>query len=994
MPFNYWIPNRVKLLQDIEQEEKKLQELQQPPWSWLSSLGQRYWQMIGGVQKAIEAPEEYYFKPMAQEALFPTFKPPEYEQYVEERKGEMAGALGVEPEMIERLKIGGLAQGIPWYAGMTMGKGEPTPALPGGELREIYEKPETFPKYVRGATELGMALPYYMLGWRAFGATGAGKVADAALNRAFRWLFKVPIAKYTKMKTGFTPQQIESMQQVFKSYEAGMEAGAWQNIFQSNTVRYDVLKRVAQLYPKNPEAALAQFNAFAKTDPEFVRAIQGHIQRQSALKLPGATQAVTSFSRYAETMPVAGGLPRATPSAQLPVVTGMATDSQKVTAHRIAWNKGLINPVTQKVTQGYRRLANRLVGKSSMLKMTQEEADYFIEGLNRLVRTPSGKVRIPTGQALLPKQLADKIPMLKDVGILEKVRPAWRVWSKIGLWEEVWEPVQYAEAMIVGERATFEKTITGIERLIGKDIDSRARVFQALEGELAVTELNVSEAKAYKWFKDYFDKTADELKLPLAKRRQNYVTHIFEKRMEQDLRTSGWLDPEFVGAIDWITPKTVFNPYLRERLGKEIGLVSDPFRAARAYEYRFLRTKYYDPLVKKLRAYRRILPGNAGNYLRDYLARMTNMPLRGDLEYNQTMREFGDVIAKLPGGDKLAQYFKQGNSAGLMAYHYVNMLYFLWLGWRPSSAIRNLSQQVLALAEVGPIHFFKGVVSPTTRVAVKDSLVLKGRQRAYLPGTDTAFADRWSTKMREASMKMFRGADRINVTNSFKAGFHEAESLGLPYEWCVKRGDEVAARTQYVYTKMGGAAWSQTALGRMLSPLTTWPINFLELMNQWIRGKPSQVYLAYEAATGNKVKPRMAWDKARKALIIYLTILGLSYAVEKKTRIKATQYTGWTSFRYLADMLSGELAGLELPGIIAQLAAGAVTQDSRMLKEAWGRLKRFRPNIEKQIERILSGATDWLSLFFYMNPEKEEGKPTLPGGFTPEPFKPEPFKPK
>jgi len=322
MPFNYWVPNRIGLIQDIEQEEKKLQELQQPPWwakaPWsFTPLGP----IMGSIQWAQQAgqqAEEYYFKPMAQEALFPTLKPPEYEQYVEERKGEMAGALGVEPEMIERLKIGGLAQGIPWYAGMTPGKGEPTPALPGGGLREIYEKPETFPKYVRGATELGMALPYYMLGWRAFGATGAGKVADAALNRAFRWLFKVPIAKYTKMKTGFTPQQIESMQQVFKSYEAGMEAGAWQNIFQSNTVRYDVLKRVAQLYPKNPEAALAQFNAFAKTDPEFVRAIQGHIQRQSALKLPGATQAVTSFSRYAETMPVAGGLPRATPSAQLP----------------------------------------------------------------------------------------------------------------------------------------------------------------------------------------------------------------------------------------------------------------------------------------------------------------------------------------------------------------------------------------------------------------------------------------------------------------------------------------------------------------------------------------------------------------------------------------------------------------------------------------------------------------------------------------------------
>jgi len=880
----------------------------------------------------------------------------------------------------------------PIEAARAIGLGTPmglvSPFMPGQPGRQAYEEWEARP-YARGAIETATELPLYMAGGAAVGAIPVKGVPIA------QWEARAISGVMKRLGLTKLPPTIRSLdaqwaklKRAAKAVLRAPTAKARQAAIKNFTKQELILRDVGHRAIAERTIDIKVVNARLAEASELGASVS-HLEPIAYARELSLLQRIMGKVRGRPAVPKGPALPEkpippieAPPPPQPAGVELIAriqpaTDWQKVAAHRIAWNKGLINPTTRAVTQSYRRLAMRLVGVSSMLKMTQEQADYFIEGLRRLVRTPSGRVRIPTGQAMLPKQLADKIPMFKDVGILERVRPAWRVLSKIGLWEEVWEPVQYAEATIGADRIKFEKELSTIERPIGKDVESRARIFQTLENELAVTELNADEAKAYKWFKDYFDKTAIELKLPLAKKRENYVTHIFERQMEKDLRSQKWLDPEFVTALDWILPQRVFNPYLRERLGKEVGLIQDPFKAARAYEYRFLRTKYYDPLVKKIRAYVRLLPGNAQNYLKDYIARITNMPLRGDLEYNRTMREFGDIISKLPKGDKLAQYFKQGNSAGLLAYHYVNMLYFLWLGFRPVSAIRNLSQQVLAVAEVGPIHFFKGAISPTARRAVKDSMVLKSRQRAYLPGIDSAFADRWSTRMREASMKMFRAADRVNVINSFKAGFHEAESLGLPYEWCVKRGDEVAAKTQYIYTKMGGAAWSQTALGRMLTPLTTWPINFLELLNDWVRGTPSEVYKAYEGATGNKVKLRMSWDKRRKSLIIFLSLVILAIIAEKKTRVKATQYTGWTSFRYLADMVGGGLAALDLPGAIAQLAAGAVTGDMAELKRGWGRLKRFRPNIVKQIEKLMSGETDWLTLFFYLNPEEQKKLPKI-----------------
>lgn len=664
-----------------------------------------------------------------------------------------------------------------------------------------------------------------------------------------------------------------------------------------------------------------------------------------------------------------------------PAIEGMATNTQKVEAHRIAYNKLLLDPKTHKVTPAYRRLAKGMTGKTSMLSMTEAEASAFIESLNRLEVKFGRAPKIPTTKALITEKMAEKIPFLKEIGKKEQYRPARQVFTKMGLLEEVWEPAFRAEVEINEALAAFEKGISAIEKTIGRAPESRASIFRALENPELVKDLTPTEAEAHKWFRKYFDKRADDLNLPQAKRRQDYVTHIFEENITRELKETHQIPPEIIKAFDFITPKTAFNPYLKERLGQTVGLKEDPFAAARAYEYRALRSMHYTPLIQKIRIYRRFLPPTADRYLRDYIARITNRPLAGDREWNQTLTEFGEQIEKLPGGKVLGGYLKSGNMAQLMAYQYVNLLYFLWLGFKPTSAIRNLSQNFLTLAEVGPVHFFKGAVSSKARAAVKESLVLRSRRRAYLPGIDSSFADTWMAKTREVSMKMFRGADRINVTSAFKAGYAEAESLGLPHEWCVKRGDEVAGDTQYIYTKLAGAAWSQEPLGRLLSPLTTWPENWTELMTRWFRGKPSQVYKQYEAQTGKTVKAGMSWAQKRKSIMIYLAIIATAYGMQKKTRLKALEYTGWTSIRYMSEIIGGRMPALSLPYAVAQMVAGFALGDNRMLKEGWNRLKPENlMGIVRQLERIMSGARDWLTLFFYLENERKKQPAKPPTG--------------
>ena len=333
------------------------------------------------------------------------------------------------------------------------------------------------------------------------------------------------------------------------------------------------------------------------------------------------------------------------------------------------------------------------------------------------------------------------------------------------------------------------------------------------------------------------------------------------------------------------------------------------------------------------------------------------------------------VIETLPNGKPLARLMTQGNFAGMMSYNFTGILYEMFLGLRPSSAIKNLSQNLLSISEVGALNFVKGKVWKVTsegKDIVSKSLVLRSRKLGFLPGVDETFLAGLASKRRKVTLAMFKWADRENVENAFSAGFQEAKGLGLPDDWAMKRGDEVAGKTQFIYSKFAAAMWSQSVPGRVLGVLTTWPTNWLELMIDFGAGKPSTVYRDYAKATGKKVAPEN-WFARRKQVLRYMMFVVLSMLIEKQTRLRATYYTGWTSLKSLANISKGQFAGLDLPGTTAQLVAGLATGDRKMVKRAWSRIRPDRAIlIVRQLEDIASGKKDWLDLFFLLEPEKKQ----------------------
>lgn len=650
----------------------------------------------------------------------------------------------------------------------------------------------------------------------------------------------------------------------------------------------------------------------------------------------------------------------------------ISTATQRIEAHQVARTKGLIAP-TGKMRQGYRRLAKAVTGKTTTTKMTEDEADLFILSLDRLVTKGGRPAKIPVNAGLITKEFADKIPLLQEIGAKERLRPSLMVFRKMGLEEEVFWSTFEKEALFGEELLTLERNIFNLAKNVSKE--GRRRVFRAIESPDEAIAMTPQEERAIVELRKFFDDWANKLELPMDKRRQNYVTHIFEKAIEGDIVAEKGLDAELIKALDFITPKNIFMPFLEKRLGRTLGLKEDPFLAAMAYGRRALRKYHYEPLIRRIRVYTNYLPPNSTRYLKSYINRITGRPLQIDREMNHTVREFAQAISKLPGGKGLANTLMQGDVAGLAAYNYTSLLYTMWLGYKPTSAIRNLGQHSLIIADVGPKMFAEGIRLRFTaegKAALRESLVLRSRARGYMPGIDASFVGRYSDAVRENALAMFRLADKQNVSDAFLSGYAEAKGLGLPHKIAVKRGDEVAAHTQFLYTRMAGAEWSQSSLGRVMSPLTTWPMNWLELMTRWIGNKPSAVYEVYGVEVGTKVA-QMSWSTRRKSILLYLALVGSAYAVEAKTKVRATEYTGWTSMRYLKDIATGKLPGLAIPGAFAELIYGVLTGDERSLKSGWSKVRPdYSVGIIRILDRIFKGEADWMSLFIYLNPEQSE----------------------
>ena len=583
--------------------------------------------------------------------------------------------------------------------------------------------------------------------------------------------------------------------------------------------------------------------------------------------------------------------------------------------------------------------------------------------------------------------IVENTPFVRDIGAKERVRPARKVFEKMGLYK-LFRGIQEAEVLIGEEKVARAKARNEIIKSVSKNQDRWSLIFREANEAGSQVGLTFEEKRAVNFIRKWADDWAEKKNLPLSKRIKNYIPHLFEQEMKTQLQETGKIPPEIAAMLDEKARSKITDPFLKKRLGA-LGFLEDPFKAMEAYDSVSLRALYYTPFLQNIAGIANDpnTPPVFRRYLSDYSRRMTGEMAKIDRELNNTIQEFAEKLRGLPGGDAFADALSKGNVSGWVSYNMTGVLYTLWLGFKATSAIRNLSQHSLIIAETGLRHFSNGIKLRFTtegKSALSESLVLRSRKTAFVPGIDDSFAARWTDKFRETALFIFRQADKQNVSDAFLAGYSEAKQL-LPdadrQVW-IDRGDEVAADTQYLYTRMNSMSISQSAPGRVFSVLTTWSENWLELMNKWVSRRPSQVYTQYEQATGVKVtKP--PWSQTFKSFAMYMLIVALGKLIKDETRFKAWEYTGVTSLRYLAGVAGGEFPGLTISGAVADFITGFVTDDERMFKSGWNQVKRaFTPGVINQLNNVAQGDKDWLTLLFYLEgldyevrKLKEEWKP-------------------
>ncbi len=666
---------------------------------------------------------------------------------------------------------------------------------------------------------------------------------------------------------------------------------------------------------------------------------------------------------------------------QLPEKTITHTYDQLVQAHRVARNKGLVNKKTGKPTKSYRNLAEIYTGKTSTKDMSRDELDTFITALSGLEGTRGKPPKIPKVSTLVSKEFWDGIPFLKDVGAVDYFRQKPKVLQMLNM-NEFSDDMLRAEVNVLEEKNLFLKELTRMKAGIGKDAVKKERIFDALENPLESHLLDPDEQQVFLYARQFADKWADRLNIPQSARTKNYITHLFDKQMQQDVKEGKTIPLEILKSLEFNYPRKTYMPFLKQRTGKEIGLKKDPFTAMEVYESYALRQKYFTPLLQKLSGYINMFEARgkttSAAYLKDMSKRIAGRPSKEDILINESMGGALKFIGKMPGiksagGIQLEQLGNRGNLGALVAHNMASLYYMAWLGFRPVSAIRNFSQQLLAASSAGVDNLARGIGLRFTqegKVLLKESLVMRGRLLSQpVAGLEDDVLARIPQGFQNKALAMFKFADKQNVADSFLAGYSQGKRLGLPREWAIKLGDEVAANTQYLYTKMARSLFEDTTAGRFLTPFTSWPRNFFELMTSWVQGRQSIVLNEYMKQTGKTVAMP---SKNMKPLLTYMTFLAGAYATEGATALRATEYTGWTSIANMGKLLGGDIPAWQIPRGLAYIAFGAAGQDSEMVKKGWSEIRPDKfIQIVRQLEGIAEGKIDPISIFLYLDREQD-----------------------
>ena len=422
-----------------------------------------------------------------------------------------------------------------------------------------------------------------------------------------------------------------------------------------------------------------------------------------------------------------------------------------------------------------------------------------------------------------------------DVTIFDWVPTPENVFKKLGL-SEPFDNLRTATNQYEDELNTtltqFGKWFKEIKNIKGSEV----RIFDNLDG--SPVQLSDKETQIANNIKTYFSMLADRLGLPQEKRISDYVTHIFEPEL-----TKQQIPPEIMAALEYATPRGVFNPFLEKRLNAS-GYIHDVWRALEAYTSRGLRKIHLDQPIDRFGAFVDYLPDGAQQYTKSFLNYIVGRPDKLEQLVDTTIRTFAKHISN----KTVRDYFASRPTKKVFGA--LNMqVYRGALGLSVGSALKNLTQVVNTFAEEGPVATMKGymgLLNPRNLTNIEKQNLMK----------EMIGAEYRNKPLRSALEKFDKGlfvffdlAERINRGSAYLAAKSNAIKKGLSPDEVINYALAKVRKTQFSYQKIDTPLILQNPIAKTAFQFSTFPIKQLEFLGGAIKEKDAGKILRYVTAT-------------------------------------------------------------------------------------------------------------------------------------------------
>lgn len=450
-------------------------------------------------------------------------------------------------------------------------------------------------------------------------------------------------------------------------------------------------------------------------------------------------------------------------------------------------------------------------------------------------------------------------------------------------------------------------------------------------------------------FRTLFNRMGIDFDIP----KEMWVDGYFPRLLQDGLRKGHTYEQVFAGVKKRSQQLNDFMVFAsgEERTGYLMPHEIDLMKIVGTYARSGAKKKYVQPMLEEVKMLLRDLPEKR-KFFNDFVDhRFRNVPTGNENMIDGTL----SAVAKyLFGVDTQKRYTKD-------IVGFITELYYTsGLGYNMFSAMRNLTQQLLAVTDLDPnplvgieywVRAKKFMYSKEGRMLAKLNPLRHSRipQQDLLDKSMAAgipvIGDTVDSLSR-AGFWAFRKSDLDNIDTSFLMKVLHAKDKGRGLQQAVEEAYSFAMGTQFTYGIQSPAMYS-TPLGRMAGVFMSWPLNALSLVYDQLKGQ-------------EKIKA-------------LTSIAGMVYASE------ALSLTG-VSFRSIHPLETassllpfaimegdkGMPPGLKLPTTMGQLTFQLAAGDKEAQEKAWNNFKSSLNSVipfhvaGKRIYNVVEAAhNDW-----------------------------------